>query len=101
MACPTVDGVQYQITRMSSWRETLAIFEGRGEPGDALLRIFGESRVQSLAYRNDNLPARYGPLGRAGGHFGTFRICGRLVQGARLIMNIIARVRVESGPTEC
>ena len=42
------------------------------------------------------------PLGRAGGHFGTFRICGRLDQGARVIVNIMGRVRVvDSAPSEC
>src|SRR5690554_2380143 len=102
--CPTVDGVQCQITQNEqgeAWRSTLAIFEGRGEPGDALLRTFGESCVASLTYRNDNLPVRYGPLGRAGGHFGTFRICGRLDQGTRVIVNIMGRVRVDSAPSEC
>jgi len=103
--CPTVDMTQCQVANNAegdAWRATLAIFEGRGEPGDVLLRTFGESRVERLTYRNDNLPVRYGALGRAGGHFGTFRICGRLDQGARVIVNIMGRVRVvDSAPSEC
>ena len=35
-------------------------------------------------------------------HFGTFRICGRLDQGARVVVNIMGRVRVvDSDPSEC
>ncbi|WP_444989473.1 GspH/FimT family pseudopilin [Halomonas mongoliensis] len=102
--CPTVDMTQCQVANNAqgdAWRATLAIFEGQGVSGDPVLRTFGESRVERLTYRNDNLPVRYGALGRAGGHFGTFRICGRLDQGARVIVNIMGRVRVDSAPSEC
>lgn len=102
--CPTVDMAQCQITNNAegdAWRANLAIFEGQGDPGDPLLRTFGESRLPSLTYRNDNLPVRYSALGRAGGHFGTFRICGKFDEGARVIINIMGRVRVDSSSSEC
>ncbi|MDR9440144.1 MAG: GspH/FimT family pseudopilin, partial [Halomonas sp.] len=60
--CPTVDMTQCQIDNNAegdAWRATLAIFEGRGESGDRLLRTFGESQLPSLTYRNDDRPVRY------------------------------------------
>lgn len=102
--CPTVDMTQCQITDNAAgdaWRATLAIFEGRGEPGDALLRTFGESRLPSLSYRNDDRPVRYKPLGRSGGHNGTFRLCGQRDEGASVIVNNFGRVRVDSDRPEC
>lgn len=102
--CPTLDMTQCQISNNAggeAWRATLAIFAGRGEPGDALLRTFGESRLPALTYRNDDRPVRYGALGRAGGYFGSFRLCGRRAEGAKVIVNIMGRVRVESGRPEC
>ena len=95
--CPTTNMIQCQITDNAAgeaWRTTLAIFEGRGESGDALLRSFGESQLPSLTYRNDNRPVRYKALGRAGGHNGTFEICGRHGNGAKVIVNNMGRVRV-------
>lgn len=102
--CPTVDMTQCQITNNAegdAWRATLAIFEGQGEPGDALLRTFGESQLPSLTYRNDDRPVRYKPLGRSGGYNGTFRLCGRLDTGAKVIINNFGRVRVESERPSC
>ncbi|MDR5907152.1 GspH/FimT family pseudopilin [Franzmannia qiaohouensis] len=87
----------------AGWSNSLAIFVGNGSAGNAeLLRTFGESKLPSLTYRNDNRPVRYGTLGRAGGHFGTFRICGKLNQGASVTVNILGRVRSNSGqPKTC
>lgn len=102
--CPTVDMTQCQITDNAAgdaWRATLAIFEGDGVPGDALLRTFGESSLPALTYRNDNRPVRYNSLGRSGGHNGTFRLCGRLDTGAKVIVNNVGRVRVGPGSPEC
>ncbi|MFP4138875.1 MAG: GspH/FimT family pseudopilin [Halomonas sp.] len=102
--CPTLDMTQCQISDNAegdAWRATLAIFEGRGEPGDALLRTFGKSRLPSLTYRNDDRPVRYKALGRSGGHNGTFRLCGRHEEGASVIVSNVGRVRVESGRPEC
>lgn len=102
--CPTADMIQCQITNNASgeaWRATLAIFEGRGEAGDPLLRTFGESRLPALTYRNDDRPVRYKALGRSGGHNGTFRLCGRRNEGASVIVNNVGRVRVDSNRPEC
>lgn len=99
--CPSTTLEQCDVA--AGWENPLAIFVGTGGTGDAdLLRTFGESGVARLTYRNDNLPVRYSALGRAGGHFGTFRICGRLDQGASVIVNIMGRVRSSSGqPATC
>ncbi|MGM0694653.1 MAG: GspH/FimT family pseudopilin [Pseudomonadota bacterium] len=102
--CPTLDMTQCQISNNAAgdaWRATLAIFEGRGEPGDTLLRTFGESRLPSLSYRNDDRPVRYKALGRSGGHNGTFRLCGRQEEGASVIVNNVGRVRVDPARPEC
>ena len=99
--CPSADGVQCQIGNNAggeAWLAPLVIFEGRGEAGDTLLRTFGESRLVSLTYRNDNRPVRYTALGRSGGHNGTFRLCGRLEAGARVVVSNMGRVRSESEP---
>ncbi|RAH36841.1 MULTISPECIES: GspH/FimT family pseudopilin [Halomonas] len=102
--CPTVDMTQCRIDNNAdgkAWLATLAIFEGRGEPGDALLRSFDESRLPSLTYRNDNRPVRYAALGRSSGYNGTFRLCGRHEEGARVIVNNVGRVRVDSRRPQC
>ncbi|TDA95467.1 GspH/FimT family pseudopilin [Halomonas marinisediminis] len=102
--CPSVDMSQCAISNNAdgkAWLATLAIFEGRGEPGDTLLRTLGESRLPALTYRNDNRPVRYSALGRAGGYFGSFRLCGRRDEGAKVIVNIMGRVRVDSKRPEC
>lgn len=102
--CPTHDMIQCQITNNEdgeAWLASLAVFEGRGEPGDELLRSFGESQLSSLTYRNDDRPVRYKTLGRSGGYNGTFRLCGRKDEGARVIVSNVGRVRVESDRPEC
>ncbi|WP_319941446.1 GspH/FimT family protein [Halomonas jincaotanensis] len=102
--CPTVDMTQCQINNNAggeAWLATLAVFEGQGEPGDELLRSFGESQLPSLTYRNDDRPVRYEALGRSGGHNGTFQLCGRQDEGASVIVNNVGRVRVESERPEC
>ena len=98
--CPTSTLSECDVA--GGWDNTLAIFVGNGSTGDAeLLRTFGDSSVDSLTYRNDNLPVRYGALGRAGGHFGTFRICGKFEEGAKVIVNIMGRVRVKNERPTC
>lgn len=102
--CPTLDMTHCQISNNAegdAWRASLAVFEGQGETGDTLLRTFGESRLPSLTYRNDDRPVRYKALGRSGGYNGTFRLCGRLNEGASIIVNNVGRVRVESDRPEC
>lgn len=102
--CPSTDGSQCTIVNNAdgkAWLAPLAIFEGRGEAGDTLLRTLGESRLPALTYRNDNRPVRYKALGRSGGHNGTFRLCGRREEGAKVIINNVGRVRVEPGRPEC
>lgn len=103
--CPSTDGSQCTITNNAdgkAWLAPLAIFEGRGEAGDTLLRTLGESRLVSLTYRNDNRPVRYTALGRSGGHNGTFRLCGRLETGAKVVVSNMGRVRSEaSTPANC
>ena len=102
--CPSADGVQCQVGNNAggeAWLAPLVIFEGRGEAGDTLLRTFGESRLVSLTYRNDNRPVRYTALGRSGGHNGTFRLCGRLETGAKVVVSNMGRVRTGSKKSEC
>lgn len=102
--CPSHDMTESEITNNASgdaWLATLAIFEGEGEPGDELLRTFGESQLPAVTYRNDDRPVRYKALGRSSGYNGTFRLCGRLEEGASIIVNNVGRVRVESARPEC
>lgn len=102
--CPTVDMIQCRIENNAAgkaWLATLSIFEGRGEPGDPLLRTFGESRLPALSYRNDDRPVRYKALGRSGGYNGTFRLCGREGEGASVIVNNVGRVRVDPARPDC
>ncbi|MDT8880934.1 GspH/FimT family pseudopilin [Halomonas saccharevitans] len=103
--CPSADMTQCQISNNAdgkAWLETLAIFEGDGEPGDPLLRTVGKSQLPSLTYRNDDRPVRYKSLGRSTGYNGTFRLCGRQEEGASVIVNNVGRVRVTSyRPAEC
>nr|WP_298250689.1 GspH/FimT family pseudopilin [uncultured Halomonas sp.] len=102
--CPSVDMHQCQIRNNAdgqAWLATLAIFEDTGESEYTLLHTLGESRLPTLTYRNDNRPVRYDALGRSGGYNGTFRLCGRLTSGAKVIVNNTGRVRVESGRPGC
>ncbi|WP_168017083.1 GspH/FimT family pseudopilin [Halomonas salinarum] len=102
--CPSQDMKECEITNNAegeAWLATLAIFEGRGEPGDELLRTFGESQLPAVTYRNDDRPVRYKALGRSSGYNGTFRLCGRLEEGASVIVNNVGRVRVESERPMC
>ncbi|MAX33346.1 MAG: hypothetical protein CME72_09835 [Halomonadaceae bacterium] len=102
--CPSHDMTECQITNNAegeAWLATLAIFEGRGEPGDELLRAFGESQLPAVTYRDDDRPVRYKALGRSSGYNGTFRLCGRQGEGASVIVNNVGRVRVESERPEC
>lgn len=102
--CPSQNMTECEITENAegdAWLATLAIFEGRGEPGDTLLRTFGESQLPAVTYRDDDRPVRYKALGRSSGYNGTFRLCGRLKEGASVIVNNVGRVRVESERPEC
>ncbi|MGB8712551.1 MAG: GspH/FimT family pseudopilin [Onishia taeanensis] len=102
--CPSHGMTECEITNNAegeAWLATLAIFEGRGEPGDELLRTFGESQLPAVTYRNDDRPVRYKALGRSSGYNGTFRLCGRLEEGASVIVNNVGRVRVESERPDC
>lgn len=102
--CPTQNMTQCEITDNNSgeaWLATLAIFEGQGKPGDELLRTFGGSQLPAVTYRNDDRPVRYKALGRSSGYNGTFRLCGRLEEGASVIVNNVGRVRVESERPDC
>lgn len=97
--CPSVNLESCDVA--AGWHNTLAIFEGDGDAGDPLLRTFGESRLVSLTYRNDNRPVRYTALGRSGGHNGTFRLCGRLETGAKVVVSNMGRVRTEGESPPC
>tara|TARA_B100000700_G_scaffold99155_2_gene111586 strand:+ start:4555 stop:5088 length:534 start_codon:yes stop_codon:yes gene_type:complete len=102
--CPTQNMTECEITDNGdgeAWLATLAIFEGRGEPGDELLRTFGESQLPAVTYRDDDRPVRYKALGRSSGYNGTFHLCGRLEEGASVIVNNVGRVRVESERPKC
>ena len=102
--CPTQSMVQCQIsdnTDGDAWRASLAIFEGQGVTGDTLLHTFGKSQLPTMTYRNDDRPVRYMSLGRSSGYNGTFRLCGRLGEGASVIVNNFGRVRVEPERPDC
>ncbi|MFG6178643.1 GspH/FimT family pseudopilin [Halomonas sp. THAF12] len=102
--CPSTNMTQCQIDNNAggkAWLATLAIFDGRGEPGDELIRAFGESALPALTYRNDDRPVRYAALGHSSGYNGTFRLCGRHDEGAKVIVNNVGRVRVDSDRPEC
>ncbi|MFC2993477.1 GspH/FimT family pseudopilin [Halomonas tibetensis] len=100
--CPSADRTSCSN---GDWSLPLLVIHGRAESGDIngeILRHFNPGRVESVTYRNDNRPIRYGRLGRPAGHNGTLRICGRMGTGASVIVSNFGRVRVVSGrPSEC
>lgn len=102
--CPSEDMAQCALDDDAdgqAWLTTLALFDGQGKPGDELIRTFGESHLPALTYRNDDRPVRYAALGRASGYNGTFRLCGRQDEGAKVILSNMGRVRIESDRPEC
>ena len=101
--CPSKDG---KTCATGDWTKLLVIVEGEASGGNldgtAMLRIFPESRVISSTYRKDGRPIRYQALGRPTGHNGTFRICGRHGEGAKIVISNLGRIRaVAEAPSEC
>ena len=91
--CPSADGSGCG----DDWTAPLSILAGEvGQPPaeQTLLGRRRASRLNAITYRQDQRPVRYRPDGRATGHNGTFRLCGRHGEGASLILSNFGRVRV-------
>jgi len=97
--CPSRDG---QACTPEDWTTPLMIIQGRADDAtlenETVLRELSASRVVSVTYRNDGRPVRFKPMGWSTGHNGTFEICGRYGEGARVILSNLGRIRT-SGET--
>lgn len=92
----------------ADWTLPLAIVDGHataGRLGDAeVLRVLEPAGGPLSVTFNRDPPVRYQSTGWARGHNGTFTVCGRHGQGAKIIVNVMGRVRVgdeRDGPPAC
>ncbi|WP_275287944.1 GspH/FimT family pseudopilin [Halomonas elongata] len=99
--CPSQEGRRC----IGDWTAPLSILQNEiDQPPNqrTLLGRRGEGQVAAITYRLDHRPVRYQPTGRATGHNGTFRLCGRRGEGASVIVSNFGRVRViDDTPSIC
>ena len=95
MVCPADADSNQCNGDLSDWTLPLLVVLSPGTPEAQVLRRLPASRVTSLSYRQDRA-VRYTALGRASGHNGTFRICGRYDTGSQVIVSNFGRVRVNA-----
>lgn len=99
--CPSQEGRRC----IGDWTAPLSILQHEiDQPPNqrTLLGRRGEGQVAAITYRLDHRPVRYRPTGRATGHNGTFRLCGRHGEGASVVVSNFGRVRViDDTPSIC
>ncbi|MGM0785633.1 MAG: GspH/FimT family pseudopilin [Pseudomonadota bacterium] len=95
VVCPLDGSTSAGCSNGNDWTRPLLI-KPWNDAGAPALRILADGEVDSITYREDR-PVRFTALGRASGYNGTFRICGRRGNAARVIVSNFGRVRVESG----
>ncbi|SDK20870.1 GspH/FimT family pseudopilin [Billgrantia gudaonensis] len=95
VVCPLDDSTSAGCSKANDWTQPLLIKPWNDADAPAL-RILADGEVESITYRADR-PVRFTALGRASGYNGTFRICGRRSNAARIIVSNFGRVRVERG----
>lgn len=95
MVCPAAGDANQCNGDLSDWTLPLLVVLSPNTPEAQVLRRLPASRVPSLSYRQDRA-VRYTALGRASGHNGTFRICGRHDTGSQVIVSNFGRVRVNA-----
>ena len=95
VVCPAAGDTHQCNGDLSDWTAPLLVVVNPDTPEAAALRRLPASGVLSLSYRQDR-PVRYTALGRASGHNGTFRICGRHETGSQVIVSNFGRVRVNA-----
>lgn len=98
-------GPNYSSCNFEDWSGDWVIVDGYIEggslAGEPILKVLKSSSKVSISFSRHDRPVRYNALGRAGGHNGTFRLCGRGEAGATVIVNNVGRVRVESDTLSC
>jgi len=96
-------GPSYNSCNFEDWSGDWVIVDGYIEggslAGETILRVLEGNPKVSIGFSRRDRPVRYKALGRAGGHNGTFRLCGRGEAGATLIVNNAGRVR--AGAPDC
>ncbi|MEQ5803215.1 GspH/FimT family pseudopilin [Halomonas sp. H10-9-1] len=98
-------GPSYSSCNFEDWSGDWVIVDGYIEggslAGEIILKVLEGSPKVSIGFSRRDRPVRYKALGRAGGHNGTFRLCGRGEAGATVIVNNAGRVRIESDALSC
>ncbi|MGE4534168.1 GspH/FimT family pseudopilin [Halomonas sp.] len=98
-------GPNYSACNFEDWSGDWVIVDGYIEggnlSGEKVLRVLESHSSVSISFSRHDRPVRYKALGRAGGHNGTFRLCGRGASSATVIVNNVGRVRVESDTLSC
>ncbi|MCG6659690.1 prepilin-type N-terminal cleavage/methylation domain-containing protein [Halomonas campisalis] len=95
VVCPAAGDSNQCNGDLSDWTAPLLVMLNPDTPEAQVLRRLPASPVLSLTYRQDRA-VRYTALGRASGHNGTFRICGRHDTGSQVIVSNFGRVRVNA-----
>ncbi|MCE0733343.1 GspH/FimT family pseudopilin [Halomonas sp. G15] len=80
-----------------NWNHPLVVVDGQVSSGDLadgeLLKVLEGSGGPNVTF-NRSYPVRYQATGWSRGHNGTFEICGRDGDGAKVIVNNMGRVRI-------
>lgn len=95
----------YDTCTLDNWSHDWVIVEGRATggdlSGDTVLQVLPSPGDADIGFSRSDRPVRYGALGRASGHNGTFDICGLHSEGARVIVSNYGRVRATAEGPQC
>ncbi|WP_192035992.1 GspH/FimT family pseudopilin [Halomonas sp. YLGW01] len=90
---------------LDDWSHDWVIVEGRATggdlSGDTVLRVLPSPGDADIDFSRSDRPVRYGAMGRASGHNGTFAICSGHDNGAEVIISNAGRVRTLSELPDC
>ncbi|WP_458525942.1 GspH/FimT family pseudopilin [Onishia taeanensis] len=85
---------------LNDWSHDWVIVEGQATGGDlsesTVLRVLPSPGDADIDFSRSDRPVRYGAMGRASGHNGTFSIHSRSSTTRQVILSNYGRVRVDS-----
>lgn len=90
---------------LDDWSHDWVIVEGRATGGDlsdsTVLRVLPSPGDAEISFSRSDRPVRYGALGKASGHNGTFDICGEKEKSAHVVVSNFGRVRTSTQESRC